>query len=55
MRQSVGEHARIIGGSSESDVLLEVLAGARLAFRFYEAEKDMRYQDAEMLDGHKEL
>lgn len=56
MRQSVGEHARIIGGSSESDILLEVLAGARLAFSFYEVEKDTeRYQDAELLDGHEEL
>lgn len=56
VRQSVGEHAKIIGGSSESDVLLEVLAGARLAFKFHEAEKDMeRYQDAELLDGHEEL
>jgi hypothetical protein len=56
VRQSVGEHAKIIGGSSESDILLEVLAGARLALSYYEVVKDTEiYQNAELLDGHEEL
>lgn len=54
VRQSVGEYARIIGGSSESDILIEVLAGACLAFSFYEVDKETeRYQDPELRDGHK--
>jgi hypothetical protein len=56
VRQSVGEHAKIIGASAETDVLLEALAGARLAFKFREAAKDMeRYQEAPILAGHEEL
>lgn len=42
LKKSVGEHARITGGSSESDVILEALAGARFAFKFHEAELRIR-------------
>lgn len=56
MRQSVGEHTRIIGGGTESDILLETLAGARLAFKYHEAEHRIEEdQDAHPLGGHEEL
>jgi hypothetical protein len=56
VRQSVGEHTRIIGGGTDSDVLLEALAGARLAFMYHEAEHRIEEdQHAQRLDGHEEL
>ncbi|CEJ58948.1 hypothetical protein PMG11_07588 [Penicillium brasilianum] len=56
VRHSVGEHTRIIGGETESDILLEALAGARLAFKYHEAEHRIEEdQDAHPLGGHEEL
>ncbi|PYH86224.1 hypothetical protein BO82DRAFT_428680 [Aspergillus uvarum CBS 121591] len=56
VRQCVGEHARMIGGSSEADIFLEALAGARFAFRIHEAKKTMEaYQKSQLPGGHEEL
>lgn len=56
MRQSVGEHAAIIGGRKDSDVLLEALAGARMGFTFHEAEHRIEEdQEAQRLGIHEEL
>ncbi|KAJ5370436.1 uncharacterized protein N7496_006528 [Penicillium cataractarum] len=56
VRQSVGDHAPIIGGRKDSDVLLEALAGARMGFMFHEAEHRIEEdQGSQQLGGHEEL
>ncbi|KAJ5158229.1 uncharacterized protein N7500_007880 [Penicillium coprophilum] len=56
VRQSVGEHARIIGANSEADVFLEALAGARFAFTFHEAKHNIQaYRKSRLPGGHEEL
>lgn len=55
IKKSVGEHVKIIGGSSELDNALAAKGGARSALQLYEALQCDKKARMELDSGHDEL